>query len=65
MFRTSHLAILLARAGEAIVRSIIDDPFRFQNVGVLPELYIISLNALIESDRASPLLLLELLPQSV
>lgn len=63
--RTSHLAMLLANAGEAIVRSIIDDPFWLQNVGVLPEMQIISPSALMDSERASPLLLFELLPQSV
>jgi len=42
-----------------------DVPLGLQNVGVLPVLQIMSPNALTESDRTSPLLLFDLLPQSV
>lgn len=63
--RTSQFLIYVASIGDAIVRSIIEHPFLFWNVGFCPVLHIVRPRALIRSDSASPLLLQTLDPQSV
>lgn len=61
---TDQSEIFVARVDEVMVKSIINEPFPLWNIRVFPLLHIIRLR-LLRLARASPLLLLDLYPQSM
>jgi len=62
---TAQPVTLVANLGDAMVKSMIENPFLFWKVGIFPLLHTIKPRAWIMFDRASPLLLHEADPQSV